>query len=184
MLCLLSLKHCLCMTIVNNTRYSTVISFQQSYWRMFKIYKGWLDSAKSLFHCKAQKSMYTRCQVLLQMRTYFYLIHINFIWVMRVLKQFCCQLEIFPTEHSYFCWSVMCYTMRPEVKTLFLLEQSRVCFGADISAIGPKQLTRAHVSVYNRSLNTTCTVTMLEICKTCVYLFVLHKQLTIFRNKF
>ena len=58
-------------TIVNTTRYSTVISSQQSYCRMSKIYKGWLDSAKSLSHCKAQKSVYTRRQKLLQTCTYF-----------------------------------------------------------------------------------------------------------------
>ena len=40
--------------------------------------------------------MYTHRQVLLQMHTYFYLIRVNFCFflqVMRVLKQFCCQLE-------------------------------------------------------------------------------------------
>ena len=105
---------------------------------MRKIYKGWLDSAKSLSRCKAQKSVYMRRQVLLQMCMYFYLIRLNFaffIRVMRVFKQFCCQLQTFPTKHSYFCGLVTCYTMRPEVKTLFLLERSRACLGADISAI-------------------------------------------------
>ena len=37
---------------------------------MYKIYKGWLDSAKSLSRCKAQKNVYTRRQVFMQTHTY------------------------------------------------------------------------------------------------------------------
>ena len=138
-----------CATIVNTTGYSTVISFQQSFCRMSKIYKGWLDSAKSLSHCKAQKSVYTRSTKALA-DVYILLANSRepfafFIRVMWVLKQFYCQLETFPTKHSYFCGSVMCYTMKPAVKTLFLTEQSRACLGADISTIvvyWPKLLRR------------------------------------------
>ena len=105
---------------------------------MSKIYKGWLDCAKSHSHYKAQKSMYPHRRVLLQTRTYFYLICVNyafFIRVIQVIMQFCCQLQTFLTKHRYFYGSVMCYMMRPEIKALFLLEQSRACLGADISAI-------------------------------------------------
>ena len=83
MLCLLSLKRCLSLSSMPSStvrrsratrhmrdnrqyyKYSTVISFQQSYCRMSKIYKGWLDSAKSLSRCKALKSVYTHRKVLL-----------------------------------------------------------------------------------------------------------------------
>ena len=131
MLCLLSLKHCLrlssmlssavhrscalvvCMMIINTTRYSTVISFQQSYCRMSKIYKGWF-----------KKLVYALPGSLAD--AYFYLIRVNFAFFMRVmpvLNQFCCQLETFPTKHSYFCGSVTCYTMRLKVKHCFYLNE-------------------------------------------------------------
>ena len=53
-------------TIVDTTWNTTAISSQLSYWRMSKLSKGRLDSAKSLTHCKAQKACiripkYTEC---------------------------------------------------------------------------------------------------------------------------